>query len=80
MDAVYECQATRYSKTCTEKALADAGIDSSKLKGCLSNTGPMLAKEHDLMLEMGVVYNPAVVVNRHVYRVSHQLLPSHRAL
>jgi len=68
MDEVYPCQATRYSSSCTGKALNEAQIDTNRLQTCLLREADILNNEHKLMQYSGIQYNPAIVINQHVYR------------
>jgi hypothetical protein len=69
MDAVYNCQSQRFSPQCTSKAMIDTQIDVPKIQICLLNEADILKNEHSMWQTSGVVYNPAIVINNHVYRV-----------
>ena len=78
MDAVYDCQASRFSQECTGRAMMQAKIDLPKIQICLLKEADIMRSEHTLWQNSGVVYNPAIVINNHVYRVFSVYLTSYR--
>ena len=73
MDNIRDCQESNYSPECLDKAKKKADIDRSRLNTCLTRSGDILLHEYGMWQSSGIPYNPAVVINNHVYRVIHCL-------
>lgn len=69
MGAIGDCERVTYSKECTDKTMRKVGVDERKVSDCLSRESTILKGEHELWQMANIVYNPAVVINNHVYRV-----------
>eukprot|EP00831_Metopus_contortus_P034601 TRINITY_DN2758_c0_g1_i8.p1 TRINITY_DN2758_c0_g1~~TRINITY_DN2758_c0_g1_i8.p1 ORF type:complete len:219 (-),score=38.96 TRINITY_DN2758_c0_g1_i8:96-752(-) len=67
MTKIKECQGQNYRSSCLEKVAAKADINFQKVLTCSKNT-KILEDEFHTFQSSGIVYNPAVVVNQHVYR------------
>jgi len=69
MDHLNECVSNNFNENCVSKARSKANIDMSKLQECRYREADIMKKEYATWLTSGVTYNPAVVINQHVYRV-----------
>eukprot|EP01022_Parablepharisma_sp_SALTPOND_P001206 TRINITY_DN105834_c0_g1_i1.p1 TRINITY_DN105834_c0_g1~~TRINITY_DN105834_c0_g1_i1.p1 ORF type:complete len:300 (+),score=28.82 TRINITY_DN105834_c0_g1_i1:503-1402(+) len=76
MDALHECKSNNFASGCVDSAKGKAGIDKAKLAGCINRAGEILLHEYAMWQSSGVPYNPAVVVNNHVYRVQFWCQPT----
>ncbi len=63
------CRLETAAASCTEKLLASLQIPEARIRDCEANETNILAEEHQLMLDSEIPYNPALVINRRVYRV-----------
>lgn len=69
MDNVYFCQFSNFGTKCIAEAKEKAGIDSRRLTECLGKSNEIMQNEFNMWQSSGILYNPAIVVNNHVYRV-----------
>ena len=66
MNALYACKNSNYSRDCIERAQDKVGIDKVKLSSCNLRAADISLHEYT---SSGIPYNPAIVINNHVYRV-----------
>ncbi len=69
MENVYHCRDKGFLPDCVASAKAQTGIDKKKLNDCLGRSGDILLGEYLSWQSSNVPYNPAIVINNHVYRV-----------
>jgi len=69
MKYVSDCRTNNFAPECIDSAKKSAGIDRAKLDACKSRAKHIFKKQYDDLRSSNVPYNPAIVVNNHVYRV-----------
>lgn len=69
MNELYDCKDVAFAEQCRTKAQEKVNINRGKMRECETKIAEILESEYSTLLSNSIQYNPALVINKKIYRV-----------